>query len=146
MSLSRLTPLDEHGNPAHVTYDPDAGERVLMTRNERGELETWRIENKDGVVLHSGTWRVEEMRNNSRCPRCGRKLGHKMISLLNRMDEGFVPHSKLSKRDCDWPAMARLAHHGLVRGELEENPNRFIFVRNEPHPTDFRLGCIPKGG
>lgn len=71
-----------------------------------------------------------------------------MVALLDRMDEGFVPTNALVhfQHAPLWGVLGRLSHHGLIRGEVDEANRRVNYVRCTPHPTDFRIWCIPKSG
>lgn len=67
-----------------------------------------------------------------------------MIALLNRMDEGFEPSNDARGTGPHWVTLTRLARHGLIRGEVDWPTRRVGYRRATPHPTDYRLGCIPK--
>lgn len=69
-----------------------------------------------------------------------------MVALLDRMDAGFVPNATMTAYMVDGKPLSRLARHGLVRGVINDEMRRVDYVRDTPHPTDFRLGCIPKSG
>ena len=63
MSQTVFVPLDESGEPITVCWDSDAGERCLVTRDEKDHFATWRIVDKDGAELRRGTWRTETTGN-----------------------------------------------------------------------------------